>query len=151
MMHRFSAGTIQPPAEPDPKDRELAAHLEGCFDGVTAAMERHALSEALERIWDSVRRTNQYIEENAPWTLNKQGKTARVHTVMAHLASAMQYLSVLLFPFIPQSAQRIREQLGVEPVPAALARHFTLRAAGEKVREGAVLFPRIETREKKAN
>jgi len=151
MMHRFSAGTVQAASEPDPKDGALAAHLEGCFDGVSAAMDRLALSEALERIWDSVRRTNQYIEENAPWTLNKQGRTARVQTVMANLATAMEYLSVLLHPFIPQSAGRIREQLGLDPAPGALSRAFVLRAPGGKVREGTVLFPRIETREPKGN
>ena len=148
MINRFGKGTLGAASETGTGDDDLKANLEGCSKDVAAAMERQEPHVALTRIMESVRRTNAYIEENAPWTLNKLGKTARLGTVLTNIATALARLSVLLFPFIPTSVKKLREQLGLPADPGALPGPWTPLPAGHTVREGAVLFPRIETEKK---
>ena len=59
--------------------------------------------------------TNQFIDKSGPWNLvkTKEGKI-RLTTVMYNLAECLRTLAVLIYPFMPSTAGKIMEQLGVE-------------------------------------
>jgi methionyl-tRNA synthetase len=100
---------------------------------------------ALGALWDFVVRSNQYVEETAPWKLAKDPANARqLDGVLYNLAESTRLISILVAPFMPTIAQQIRAQLGVTDEPAMLAEEIVWGrlAPGTKVGQIAPLFPK---------
>ena len=143
MIGRYFDGvTPDPGAERNGALADAAASL---FEDVDAHMTGLQFHRALDRIWEFVRRANQYVEERKPWVLAKDpdGKEALAAT-MYHLAEAVRILGLLVAPFMPASAKSIRDQLGLpaeeRPLKDALA--WGGLPVGCKVERGEPLFPR---------
>lgn len=101
MIHRYLDGSIgqTPPAEHDIGPYEAA--LADCrFD------------RALDDVWDQVRGLNQYIDQEKPWALAKEGDPAHLREVLAYQASSLLNIAGLLEPFLPETAARIKEMFG---------------------------------------
>ncbi|HEY7416459.1 MAG TPA: hypothetical protein VH593_14800, partial [Ktedonobacteraceae bacterium] len=98
-------------------------------------------------IWHFVRRANQYIEQSEPWHLAKQPEQAeRLDTVLYSAAEATRILAILLFPFVPESCDKIMAQLGLAPVQSGDWVSATAWGAHplQRVIPGNVLFPRLD-------
>ncbi len=72
MVRRYRDGVL--PAAPI--DPELASDFEGLAEEVCRLLDRAELTQALDVIWQRVRRLNRYVEECAPWTLAKDEQKA---------------------------------------------------------------------------
>ncbi|MEI6485965.1 MAG: methionine--tRNA ligase [Sphingomonadales bacterium] len=107
-----------------------------------AAMNALALHKGLDALMAMVAAANGYFAENAPWTLAKTD-VARMAEVLAATLDATRRIVLLAQPFIPDSAARLLDQLGV----AADARDFsgfnTPVEAGTQLPAPAGVFPRI--------
>src|SRR3954468_22137240 len=68
MISRYRDGVI-PDTKPDPG---LAPDFEGLEAEITDLLDRAEITQALERIWQRVRRLNRYVEEQAPWKLARE-------------------------------------------------------------------------------
>ncbi|HEX6655681.1 MAG TPA: class I tRNA ligase family protein, partial [Candidatus Limnocylindria bacterium] len=99
--------------EADARLREAAANAVRDYH---AAMGRFHLDEALAAMNGVVRAGNGYAESQAPWSLHREGSTERLAQVLAAMAEACRMLGHLVAPFMPASAGRLHEQLGV-PAP----------------------------------
>ena len=96
-------------------DGELAGDFEGLAEEVRGLLDRAELTQALEAIWQRVRRLNRYVEERAPWVLAKDEDRARdLDEVLASLAEGLRVVSVLLVPYLPVSTERLLDALGAE-------------------------------------
>ena len=121
-------------------------HLDSCkppnAELVAAVMDRAEPTQALELIWQRVRRCNRYVEERAPWKLAKDPEAAAaLDQVLASLAEAVRALSVLLAPYMPQSTATLLGALGAPGFDYAEATFAQI--AGElEVAELAPLFPK---------
>ena len=139
----------------------LAVEATSTCAAVRTQLEQMDLSSALETIWVFVRRLNRYVEEQAPWKLAKeaaaegapgQAAGAALDATLWDLAEGLRLLSVLLHPFIPETATAIRERLGLGGAPDAAPiagpswdeARWGLLPAGLTVVTGDPLFPRIE-------
>jgi methionyl-tRNA synthetase len=96
-----------------------------------------------------VKLSNLYIDKNAPWQLAKEKtKQKELHDVLYNLLETLRILALILFPFIPDSAQKIWTQLGIEGniedqiLDKAII--WGQLKPGTKVKEGPPLFPRIQ-------
>jgi len=78
---------------------------------VSEPIDAYRFAEALEKIWETVRESNRYIEEEKPWELAKNDRE-RFTGVMRTLLDRLAYLSVALVPFLPETAGKIRAALG---------------------------------------
>ncbi len=78
---------------------------------VTAALDRQAFHEALERINKTVRHGNRYVEEQAPWKLAKAEDDQRLDAVLYHLVESLRLISLQLLPFMPVKAKAMLEQI----------------------------------------
>ena len=104
-----------------------------------------AFSQALESIWSLIDLANKYIEEEAPWQLAKTDR-ARLAGVLYALADVLRLVAVYLYPFMPGSAIKIWEQLGlIDALPALNLKDIGLGQfpAGTKVHKGVPLFPKL--------
>jgi methionyl-tRNA synthetase len=118
MVRRYRDGVL--PAAPI--DPELARDFEGLTDEVCALLDRAELTQALDAIWQRVRRLNRYVEERAPWTLAKDESRARdLDEVLASLAGGVRVVTLLLAPYLPASTERLLDALGVEDRSLAAA------------------------------
>ena len=75
-------------------------------------MDAQAFHEALEKIWAVVRAANGYVDRQAPWTLRKTDPD-RMQTVLYVLAESIRHLAIQILPFVPESADRMLDQLSV--------------------------------------
>ena len=73
MLGRYTDSAV-PTVDPDPV---LAADFDGLVAEVSALLDDAEITQALERIWQRVRRLNRYVEETAPWQLAKDPSQVR--------------------------------------------------------------------------
>jgi len=102
-------------------------------------MNKLAFSDALAAIWKLINLANTYIEKEAPWKLSKAGETDKLAAVMYNLCEVLKTSAVLVSPFMPETAQKMWDQLGLSG-PLSLK----TKLDGVKVKKGNPLFPRLE-------
>jgi methionyl-tRNA synthetase len=119
MIGRYRDGQV-PAADPDPA---IAAEFEELVPAVSALIDRAELTPALEEIWRRVRRLNRYVEEQAPWQLAKDdARAADLDRVLRTLAEGLRVVTVLLWPWLPGSAETLLGALGTDDVSLEHAR-----------------------------
>jgi len=104
-------------------------------------------ADALGEIFAYVSALNKYIDVTMPWALAKdESKRERLSTVLYHLAEGLRIVGVLLSAFLPQTAQKMRAQLGVagEDYTWQSVQEYGQMKPGTRVEKGAPLFPRID-------
>ena len=114
---------------------------------VENAFDRFAFQDALIEIMKLVSRCNKYIDETAPWVLAKDpANNPRLAGVMYNLLESLRIAGSLLTPFMPDTAEKIRVQIGVDSEIYCWDRaaEFGLRKAGTPVCKGDPIFPRID-------
>jgi methionyl-tRNA synthetase len=137
MIVRYHHGSVQPAV----LDENLAADFEGLPERVAELLDRVELTGALEETWALVRRLNRYVEERAPWQLaNDQARWEDLMCVLLSLAEGVRVVSVLLYPYLPDSTTRVLDALGAPDISFANASfgRVDLRA----VRAVPPLFPK---------
>jgi methionyl-tRNA synthetase len=140
MIERYRNGVV-PQAGPS---AELTGDFEGLAGDVCARLDRAELTAALEEIWSrGVRRLNRYVEEQAPWTLAKQGDDARLEEVLYGLAEGLRVISVLLHPYMPDTTTRLLAALGQDDLSLDGAT-FGARPGGATIAKLPPLFPKVE-------
>ena len=123
-------------------DAELAPDFDGFADEVAGLLDRAELTQALDVIWQRVRRLNRYVEERAPWQLAKDpGAAAALDQTLASLVEGLRVVSVLLHAYMPGSAGRLLEALGAPELSLAGAT-FAERGPGAQVTALESLFPK---------
>jgi len=123
-------------------DAVLAREFDGLATRVSALLDRAEATQALELIWQRVRRLNRYVEERAPWQLAKDpGAAGALDQTLASLAEGLRVISVLLHPYMPSSTQRLLDALGV-PQVAFNGADFAGQGGGGSVVALEPLFPK---------
>ena len=145
MNNKYFDGVIQAPSSKDALDDELISCAEETVKNVYAKMDEYHVAEALDEIWNLLRRSNKYIDETAPWVLAKDEATKeRLGTVLYNLLECIRISAALLTPFMPETADKIREQIN----NSDLSTEFGKLATGEKVGEATPLFQRLDEAKK---
>lgn len=156
LMERFSDGKIPEPAGildegGHPEEEEIKGMAIGLYDSVRIAMTRFEFHTALGEIWRLVDRINRYIEQMAPWSLAKNPKDKkRLDTVLYTAAEALRMISLYLSPFMPNTAEEMRRQLGGFSEDRPLDKMGWGHGTGQTIAKGRPLFPRIEREAKVA-
>jgi len=75
---------------------------------VGEAIAQCRFDRALDEIWDQVRGLNQYIDEEKPWAIAKEGDTDHLREVLAYQVGCLLEIADLLTPFLPETSDKIR-------------------------------------------
>ena len=149
MAIKYFKGSIPKPSHLEGIDEKLREKALHTVKKVDDHMEEIAFHKALYSIWELVGMTNKYIEETAPWSLAKDStKQERLATVVYSLIESLRFITILLFPFIPSSAEKMWDSLGIKET--LNQQRLDNIAEWGKLSEGTVvtkvppLFPRIE-------
>ena len=147
MVEKYFDGTLPAEQTADPLDDELVSMASALRDKYDGIMESYAFQDGVIEIFKVVSRANKYIDETAPWVLAKdEANKPRLARVMYNLLETIRICGILLTPYMPDSAEKIREQIGADEsvynwetagVYGSLPQTVT-------VHKGAALFPRID-------
>ncbi|MDR4052401.1 MAG: methionine--tRNA ligase [Oscillospiraceae bacterium] len=147
MVEKYFGGTLPAERENSDADCDLKTMASTLRDRYEAEMERFQFQNALEQVFRTIQRANKYIDENAPWTLAKDpANRARLATVMYNLLETVRICAVLLTPFIPDSAEKIFDQIGACPCCRTWekANVWGSLRPDVTVHKGEALFPRVD-------
>lgn len=150
MIEKYHGGVVTHKEGAEAVDKEFIALVNETVAGYSDAMDHMELNQAIKDVWNLIGRANKYIDETAPWILAKDPAEAeRLQAVMYNLAEALRIIAILIAPFVPVTAPKIYEQLGLgNPESFFMADAVWGKlATGTKVQKGEPLFPRIEVTE----
>ncbi|WP_315110174.1 methionine--tRNA ligase [Clostridium intestinale] len=149
MIEKYFGGMIPAPLAKEDVDDELIKLALETPVKVEAAIDNLKIPEALEEVWVLIGRANKYIDETTPWILAKdESKKDRLGTVLYNLSESLRFIAVLISPFLPDTANKINEQINTEVTTWNSLSAFDGTAAGAKVVKGNNLFPRIDVEAK---
>jgi methionyl-tRNA synthetase len=149
MVEKYRGGIVGTPADSDePIDTKLKETVAAAFEESAVALDKVAFNEALAAVWQAVSEANRYVDNTAPWALDKAGDTERLNAVLYNSVEAVRLIALLIYPFMPETAGKIREMLG-QPQKPETGSQSDLAAWGRlpentKVTKGESLFPRLD-------
>ncbi len=145
MTNKYFDGIIQPQTALEGTDSELIECALNTVKAVSEKMDEFRTAEALSEIWTLLKRSNKYIDETTPWVLAKSEETKeRLGSVLYNLLEAIRIASVLLTPFMPETAEKIAKQINTDVLSYDSISTFGGLKDGNKVGEATPLFARID-------
>lgn len=146
MIEKYSDNAI-------PAVREVDADLlkyvkEEIWPVYLSSMEKWDFVHALEIINKLVASCDQKISDKQPWAMAKEGKKDEVENLLYHLAEILRQLAVMIWPIMPQTAEKIWEGLGLNVAdelvkPLGELQQWVDLTVGNKINKGEALFPRL--------
>lgn len=145
MCKKYFGGVIPAPGAEGEFDGELKACAAAAVKGVHDKMVEYRVSEAVDELFNLLRRSNKYIDETMPWALAKtdEGKE-RLKTVIYNLLEAIRISAVLLTPFMTQTADKIINMLDTEKSDWQSVQNFGNLESGIALNDAEMLFARID-------
>ena len=122
MVERFSGGSIPPAGIPaiSTLEEQIERTARALPDLVEAGFLQLQFRDNVQHLQSLVSLCDEYIDKAAPWQLAKHSDDRpRLHTVLNTTARALRMLSVLLYPYVPQTADQLARQR-YEPPSAAV-------------------------------
>lgn len=144
MIARQLGGTLPKPAAFSDNDKIILAAADAMIGTAREHMKTQQLHLVLNTVWAVVADANRYFAGEAPWALAKTDP-ARQGTVLYVTAEVMRQVGILAQPFIPASAGKLLDMLGV---PANERQFDRLGSADKRLAPGTTLpapapvFPR---------
>lgn len=149
MQNKYFNGVISNPLEQEDIDKKLIALALDTPKRVEKKMETLHVGEAIDEIFTLLKRCNKYIDETTPWVLGKdEAKKDRLATVLYNLLECIRFSAVLLSSYMPETAEKILEELSTSERDADSLKEFGMLECGHTV-EGKpeILFARIDAKE----
>ena len=148
MVGKYFDGKLPAERQVEEMDQELIQMASTLRDKYEGHMERYAFQDALAEIFKVIARANKYIDETAPWALARdmEANGTRLATVMYHLLETTRICGVLLTPFMPESMEKLFQQIGAcEACQTweSAAKWGSLSATAAPTK-GENLFPRVD-------
>jgi methionyl-tRNA synthetase len=147
MVDKYFDGELPAPGAPLQEDEELKERALQLIVTYETFMQRLGFHKALMAIWEVIGILNKYIDTMAPWVLAKS-KGERLATVMSYIVETLKIVSVLIWPVMPASAEKIQRQLGMVRTGGDLrlghVRQWGGEPSVEPVRKAPAVFPRVE-------
>jgi len=124
-------------------DESVIVFLASLKTQIGESIEKYRFREALAIMMDVARAGNKYLADNEPWKLIKTDP-ARTATVLEVALQVTAYLAIVMEPFLPYTADKLRNMLNIKPT--SWNSHFEgkLLKAGHKLNPPALLFEKLE-------
>lgn len=115
MAHKYFDGTITNAKVKEDVDTDFIQAISSLGEKVTVKMDDLHIGEALDEIFDVLRKSNKYIDDTTPWILAKdETKKGRLETVLYNLLESIRICAIFLSPFLPDTSKKIFDQLNTQ-------------------------------------
>ncbi|HEY3066317.1 MAG TPA: methionine--tRNA ligase [Methylomirabilota bacterium] len=146
LLVNFGGGAVPAAGPLTAAEEEVRNAFAKARADVEAAMDEFAFHRALTSLWEVLAVLNRYVDATQPWQLARDpGRRPRLDTVLYTLAEALRTLGIVLAPFLPLAAAKIRDAVGERGEPRLADAAWGRLAPGTPVRKLSGLFPRVET------
>jgi methionyl-tRNA synthetase len=143
LTHKFYDGKVPAQGELSDYDKETIAKLADFPKKIGDSIENYRFREGLANMMDLARLGNKYLAETEPWKVIKENP-ARVETIMNIALQIAANLAILSEPFLPFTAEKLRNQLGLNETTWAETGGADLLPIGTLIGESSLLFEKIE-------
>ena len=158
MVHKYFQGIVPEIESAVEKECEfgLEADARNAIAEYEDLMESFQFHNALRAVWKFIGRMNKYVDVTAPWELAKKKSSRKsLAVVLYNLLEGLRIISGLIYPVMPDTAAKMQKHLGLDPrQPFYLLERLkawkTIKP-GTQLPKSIVLFPRVESAEKKAD
>ena len=147
MIQKYFNGIIPETRIKDDPDDDLINTVIHTSGIVEELLDKLQFSTALQEIWKAISRTNKYIDETMPWVLAKdENKKSRLAQVLYNLAESIRIISILIQPFMPETPEKIWEQLSICQSCRSWesTKQWNQYSGKTPIKPGQVIFPRID-------
>jgi len=112
MAVNYFEGLLPAPGTLEEADISLKDAALKVIEDYKDMMKEFAFHKALITVWELIGRVNKYIDTMKPWEMAKSNRD-RLGTVLNTITEVIKIISVLLWPIMPQTAEKIQDQLGL--------------------------------------
>lgn len=143
LTHKFYQGVVPSIGELTDLDRQTIEEMKTFPERIGRSIETYRFREALAELMNLARLGNKYLTETEPWKLVKTD-SERTKTVMNLSLQICANLALLCEPFLPFSAEKLRNMLNLEKLEWRKAGNAELLSAGSTINNPELLFEKIE-------
>ncbi|MCC9136187.1 methionine--tRNA ligase [Pontibacter silvestris] len=143
LTQKYYEGEIPARGELTDYDKDVLGVLEGMPMVVASYLERYRFRDALGELMNLARLGNKYLADTEPWKLIKTD-AERVQTIMNIALQISGSLNILMEPFLPESAAKLRSMLNMNQGKWAQAGSAELLPAGHIIGKPELLFEKVE-------
>ena len=145
MVNKYFDGVLVGNDTAAESDEEFKNTILAAIPAAEKFVDEFRMSDAVEAVVSIAKRCNKYIDETMPWALAKnEDDKPRLATVMYNLIEGIRILAVMLSPFMPETSEKIFEQIGVSIRDYDSVKSFGATPVGAKVGTPVPLFARID-------
>lgn len=148
MSYKYFDGIVLEPTCKEEMDIDLINSVSNLYKIVDEKMEELHISEAIDAIFDVLRKCNKYIDDTTPWVLAKdEAKKERLATVLYNLLESIRICAILLSPFMPTSVDKILYQLNTKVTSYDSCKKFGQIEINNQLNKPEPIFLRIDKKE----
>ncbi len=156
MVEKYRDGIIPSPVEEQDREeleKKVKARFQGSEENLFSKIDNHfkylEFHNILALIWSVINDVNEYIQNAAPW---KEEDQDTLSNILYTFVESIRLIAIALFPFMPDTAQKIYNQLSLEGDISKLDlnkhANWGILRPGQKISKGPALFPRIDIKKK---
>lgn len=148
MSYKYFDGIVLEPSCKEEIDSDLIKSISCLYKIVDEKMDELHISEAIDAIFDVLRKCNKYIDDTTPWILAKdETKKDRLATVLYNLLESIRICAILLSPFMPTSVDKILHQLNTKVTSYDSCKKFGQIEINNQLNKPEPIFLRIDKKE----
>lgn len=148
MSYKYFDGIVLEPTCKEEMDIDLINSVSNLYKIVDEKMEELHISEAIDAIFDVLRKCNKYIDDTTPWVLAKdEANKDRLATVLYNLLESIRICAILLSPFMPTSVDKILYQLNTKVTSYDSCKKFGQIEINNQLNKPEPIFLRIDKKE----
>lgn len=148
MSYKYFDGIVLEPSCKEELDSDLIKSTSYLYKIVDEKMNELHISEAIDAIFDVLRKCNKYIDDTTPWVLAKdETKKDRLATVLYNLLESIRICAILLSPFMPTSVDKILYQLNTKVTSYDSCKKFGQIEINNQLNKPEPIFLRIDKKE----
>ena len=149
MTNKYFGGQLTNNFVNDPLDEEIKKVALDTVQLVDKKMDDLRVADAIEAILDLLRRLNKYVDETTPWTLAKdENSLPRLNTVLYNLLEGIRIATVLIAPFMPETAENVFKQINTTKTDYDSIQEWGQLELNKVTDAPTALFQRIDTEKK---
>ena len=145
MINKNCDGIIPLPSTLSNEDNKINEDLNNLVEKIDILFEKIELNKILNEIWDQISILNKYFSDQKPWEL-KSTNIERMNTVLFVTVNNIRKIALMLMPFMPDSANKILDVLGVELNERSFnyIKNKTTQSIIKKIGNVTPIFPKID-------
>ena len=146
LTHKYFEGKVPQRGELNELDVQTIEQIKQFPEKIGRSIEQYRFREALNELMNLARLGNKYLTENEPWKTIKTDE-ARTATVLNISLQICANLALLSEPFLPFSAQKLREMLNQDLAFWYEAGNSELLSEGKQINPAQLLFEQIDDKQ----